>query len=297
MIPNVLAIGGTDPSGGAGLCADLKTFAALGVYGMAVVTAVLAQNGKAVHRVQPMPAALVAAQIDAAFEDARIDAVKIGMLATAPIARIVAARLRRHRARHIVLDPVLAATAGARLLDADALCVLRDELLPLAELLTPNLAEAAVLLDLPMAGDLPAMQATAARLHATGPAWVLLKGGHLGGAGSPDVLHGADGARVFHAPRLCAHGDRGTGCTLAAAIAALRPRQSMPAAVSAGKRYVEAALRASGQLAVGRDRAPLQHRVHADFPAVPVLRLEPSFSSRKDRATGRCSHTDGHDEF
>lgn len=277
MIPNVLAIGGTDPSGGAGLCADLKTFAALGVYGMAVVTAVLAQNGQAVHRVQPMSPALVAAQIDAAFEDARIDAVKIGMLATAAIARVVAARLRRHRARHVVLDPVMAATAGARLLDVDALAVLRRELLPLAELLTPNLAEAAVLLDEPMAGDLCAMQATAARLHATGPAWVLLKGGHLGGAGSPDVLHGADGARILRAPRLGAHGDRGTGCTLAAAIAALRPMHPMPAAVSVGKRYVEAALRASGQLAVGRDRAPLHHGVDvALWPdSIPCLEQQP----------------------
>ena len=261
VLPNVLAIGGTDPSGAAGLCADLKTFSALGAYGMAVVTAVLAQNGQAVHRVQPMPAALVAAQIDAVFADARVDAVKIGMLATAPIARVVAARLRHHSARHIVLDPVLAATAGARLLDTDALAVVRDELMPLADLLTPNLAEAAALLAAPAATDLAAMQACAARLHALGPAWVLLKGGHLGGADSPDLLYGADGPQVFHAPRICARGDRGTGCTLAAAIAALRPTQPMPAAVAAGKRYLEAALRASGQLAVGRHRRPLQHRV------------------------------------
>ena len=259
MIPNVLAIGGTDPSGAAGLCADLKTFAALGVYGMAVVTAVVAQNGEAVRHVQPMPASLVAAQIDAAFEDARIGAVKIGMLANASIARAVAERLRHHRARHVVLDPVLVATAGARLLDADGLHVLRGELLPLAELVTPNLAEAAALLARPAATDLAAMQRSASRLRAFGSAWVLLKGGHLGGATSPDLLQGAEGARVFHAPRQHARGERGTGCTLAAGIAALRTARPMPDAVAAAKRYVEAAMRASDQLTVGRGRGPLQH--------------------------------------
>ena len=261
MSANVLAIGGTDPSGAAGLCADLKTFAALGVYGMAVTTAVVAQNGQAVHRVQPLSPALVAAQLDAVFEDVRVDAVKIGMLATAPIARTVAARLRGHRAPRIVLDPVLGASVGARLLAHDALAVLRDELLPLASVITPNLAEAAALLGGAPATDLASMRDDAARLHAQGPAWVLLKGGHLAGPRSPDVLLGGDGMRVFDAPRLAVRGDRGTGCTLASAIAALLPSRPVPMAIEAAKRYVMLALGASGELSVGRTRSPLQHAV------------------------------------
>jgi len=258
---NVLAIGGTDPSGAAGLCADLKTFAALGAYGMAVVTAVVAQNSQAVHRVQPLAPALVAAQLDAVFEDARVDAVKIGMLATAPIARAVAARLRHHRAPRVVLDPVLAASVGTPLLADDALAVLRDELLPLASVLTPNLAEAATLLGEAPAIDLDTMRASAARLHAHGPAWVLLKGGHLPGPRSPDVLSGVDGLHVFDAPRLTVRGDRGTGCTLASAIAALLPTHPVPAAVEAARRYLRQALDASGELSAGRTRGPLQHAV------------------------------------
>jgi hydroxymethylpyrimidine/phosphomethylpyrimidine kinase len=208
-----------------------------------------------------MAPALVAAQIDAVFEDMRVDAIKIGMLASAPVARTVAARLRHHGARRIVLDPVLAATTGTPLLHADALAVLREELLPMAELLTPNLVEAAVLLGEPAATDLAAMQASATRLRALGPAWVLLKGGHLAGPHSPDLLLGGDRARVFDAPRIDARGDRGTGCTLAAAIAALLPTRPMPDAVAGAKRYLEEALRASAQLSVGRIRRPLQHCV------------------------------------
>lgn len=270
MIPNVLSIAGSDPSGGAGIAADLKTFGALGVYGMAAITAITVQNTQGVRAVQPLPAGLVAAQVQAVFDDVRVDAVKLGMLADVDTVRAVAEVLRACDVRHVVLDPVLRASTGDALAGTGMSEVLRDVLLPQVELLTPNLAEAASLLDCAPARELDAMIDHAQRLRALGPAWVLLKGGHLGGERSPDVLVGADGVQVFDAARLSTRAGHGTGCTLAAAIAALRPRQAMPAAVAQAKDYLRAALALAGRLDVGHGAGPLHH-FHA---------LEPILSDR-----------------
>ncbi len=259
MIPNVLGIAGSDPSGGAGIAADLKTFGALGAYGMAAITAVTVQNTQGVRAVQALPAALVAEQVQAVFDDVRVDAVKLGMLAEAATVYAVAEVLHTNAARHVVLDPVLRASSGDALAGAGMLAALREALLPQVELLTPNLAEAAALLDCVPAGGLEAMRAQARQLRALGPAWVLLKGGHLGGVRSPDVLAGADGVQVFDAARLRTRAGHGTGCTLAAAIAALRPRHPMPVAVAQAKAYLQAALVAAERLDVGRGRGPLHH--------------------------------------
>src|SRR6185437_5878118 len=145
MIANILSIAGSDPSGGAGIQADLKTFAALGAYGMAAITALTAQNTQGVRGFVAMEPNFVTAQIDAVFDDVRVDAVKIGMVATAPIARAIAAALRRHKPDNVVLDPVMVATSGDRLLQDDAVAAIRDELVPLALVITPNLPEAGVL--------------------------------------------------------------------------------------------------------------------------------------------------------
>jgi hydroxymethylpyrimidine/phosphomethylpyrimidine kinase len=256
---NLLSIAGSDPSGGAGIAADLKTFAALGGYGMAAISAITVQNTQGVHAVQALPAALVAAQATAVFDDVRVDAVKLGMLAEADTVRAVAAVLRARAARHVVLDPVLRASSGDTLAGAGMVAALREALLPQVELLTPNLAEAAALLDCAPAGALDAMVEQAQRLRALGPAWVLLKGGHLGGDRSPDVLAGPEGVDVFDAPRILTRAGHGTGCTLAAAIAALRPCHSMQSAVVRAKDYLQAALAAADRLQVGHGSGPLHH--------------------------------------
>ncbi len=187
MIPNVLSIAGSDPSGGAGIQADLKTFSALGCYGMAALTALTAQNTRGVTAVHVPPAAFLAAQIEAVFADVDVAAVKIGMLATGEIARIVASRLTSHPNIPVVLDPVLVATSGDSLGDPDVVGALRDHLLPLATVITPNLPEAARLADLPVAEDEDAMRATAEALHRRGARAVLIKGGHLPG-GTPSTF-------------------------------------------------------------------------------------------------------------
>lgn len=260
MIPNVLTIAGTDPSGGAGIQADLKTFSALGAYGMSVVTALVAQNTQGVDRVHAVPADFVAAQIDTLFADARVDAVKIGMVNTAEVAIAVADRLARHRPPAIVLDPVMVAKSGDPLLAPDAVAALRDRLLPLADVITPNLPEAGVLLDEAPARDLAGMHAAAPRLLALGPTHVLLKGGHLNGADSPDLLIGPKAPRELSAPRIATKNSHGTGCTLSAAIAALIPqRPDIETAIADAKAYLTEALRQSERLDVGRGHGPVHH--------------------------------------
>ena len=176
---HALSIAGSDPSGGAGIQADLKTFCALGAYGMSALAALTVQNTVGVRDVHSVPADFVAAQIDAIFEDIRVDAVKIGMLGNAPVIEAVAGRMAYWHPSVVVLDPVMVSKSGHRLLDREAVQSLRDELLPLATIVTPNLPEAGVLLDEEPANSLEDMLAVARRLHATGPATVLLKGGHL----------------------------------------------------------------------------------------------------------------------
>ena len=260
MIPNVLSIAGSDPSGGAGVQADLKTFSANRVYGMAVLTALTAQNTAGVTGVHGVPPDFVAAQIDAIFADIRVDAVKVGMIATAPIARVVAAALARHRPSWVVVDPVMVARGGEALLDPDAVAVVRDRLLPLADIATPNLPEAAALLDDPSVATRPAMADAAARLRTLGPAAVLLKGGHLTGPDSADCLATDDGVTWLNGPRHATRHTHGTGCTLSAALAArLALGEGRLTAARTAKAYVTGAIADAHRLTVGRGHGPTHH--------------------------------------
>ncbi|RMA42333.1 bifunctional hydroxymethylpyrimidine kinase/phosphomethylpyrimidine kinase [Rhodophyticola porphyridii] len=260
MIPNVLTIAGTDPSGGAGIQADLKTFSALGAYGMSVVTALVAQNTQGVARILHLPPDFVAAQIDTLFADVRVDAVKIGMIDTAEVATVVAERLLHHNADVVILDPVMVAKSGDRLLAAEAIDVLRTVLLPLATLITPNLPEAGVLLDCAPPDSPDAMEDAARALYELGPRGVLLKGGHLTGGTSPDILFDGDSLTSLPAMRIRTRNSHGTGCTLSAAIAALRPqRSSMAEAVADAKSYLTRALQESDALDVGQGHGPVHH--------------------------------------
>lgn len=258
-IPNILSIAGVDPSGGAGIAADLKTFAALGAYGMAAVTAVTVQNTRGVRGFRLMEPGFVADQIDAVFDDVRVDAVKIGMVGSAAIAEAVADVLRRRSARHVVLDPVMVAKGGDTLLTADAVAAIREQLVPLAEVITPNLPEGAVLLGAAEAADLDGMREMAHDLLRLGPASVLLKGGHLDGPDSTDVYCDAGAVEAFAAPRIATKNTHGTGCTLSSAIAALLPRHPRLDAIRMAKDYVTGAIRAADLLEVGSGHGPLHH--------------------------------------
>lgn len=260
MIANALTIAGSDSSGGAGIQADLKTFSALGVYGASVITALTAQNTREVRAIHDVPAEFITAQIDAVFDDIRIHAVKIGMLSRLEAIDAVALGLERHSASPIVLDPVMVAKGGDLLLQPEAVTRLRERLLPLATVLTPNLSEAGVLLDEPPPADENAMAAACKRLAQLGARFVLLKGGHLDAAQSVDILY--DGTRIIHlrAPRISTRNSHGTGCTLASAIAAYLARGlDVPEAVSQAKEYVTAALRAADVLNVGSGHGPVHH--------------------------------------
>lgn len=260
MIANVLSIAGTDPTGGAGIQADIKTFSALGAYAMSVVTAVVAQNTQGVRGFVTLEPDFVAAQIDAVFEDVRVDAVKIGMVANAGIASAIADRLRHHGAKNIVLDPVMVAKSGDHLLAPEAVAAVREQLVPLSTVITPNLPEGAVLLDADPASTLNDMRRDVHALHRLGSQWVLLKGGHLqGSTDSTDLLHGDTGTTEYSASRIDTTNDHGTGCTLSAAIAALLPTHSMEDAVRIAKCYMHGALAASGNLDVGQGHGPLHH--------------------------------------
>ena len=262
MVRNVLSIAGSDPSGGAGIQADLKSFAAAGCYGMAVVTALTAQNTRGVRAIHLPPADFVGAQIDAIFEDIRVDAVKIGMLATGEIVATVAERLARYGARNIVVDPVLVATSGDSLGAPDVVDAMRVHLFPLATLLTPNLPEAARLSGLPEPADPSGFAALADRLRADGAAAGLIKGGHLAAGEAVDMLFTAEGARRFAAPRIETRNTHGTGCTLSSAIAARLARgEPLGDAVAGAKAYLTGALRESGALDVGTGagHGPVNH--------------------------------------
>ncbi|RPE81347.1 bifunctional hydroxymethylpyrimidine kinase/phosphomethylpyrimidine kinase [Vulcaniibacterium tengchongense] len=253
-----LTIAGSDSGGGAGIQADLKTFAAHRVHGLSAIAALTAQHTRGVSAVHVPDVGFLRAQIDACFEDFAIGAVKLGMLADARVIAAVAEALERHRPAHVVLDPVMVATSGARLLAADALDALRGRLLPLATLITPNLPEAALLLGEPI-GDAEAMRAALAGLHRLGARGVLLKGGHLPGGGEVTDLFSAGGeVLAFAHPRLHVEG-HGTGCTLASAVAANLCRGlGLADSCRAAADYVHAALR--GGYRPGRgDVAVLDH--------------------------------------
>ena len=263
MIRNVLSIAGSDPSGGAGIQADLKTFAAQRTYGMAALTALTAQNTQGVKAVELVSPGFVAAQISAVFDDVRVDAIKIGMIATAEIARAVADALSEHRDVPVVLDPVMVAKGGASLLAEDAIAVLRDALLPRATVITPNLPEAARLLGMAEAADRKAMAGQAAAFVHLGPAAVLVKGGHLDQPDSPDVLWAEGAVHWFDAPRTPGKNTHGTGCTLSSAIAAQLARGGdVVTAVAAAKRYVTGAIAAADALLVGQGHGPVHHFHH-----------------------------------
>jgi hydroxymethylpyrimidine/phosphomethylpyrimidine kinase len=266
-IPNALTIAGIDPSGGAGIYADLKAFSALGAYGCGVVAALTAQNTQAVTGIHGVPPDFVRLQLDTLFADVRIDTAKIGMLGTAPIARAVAEGLGRPVAAgapaHVVVDPVMVAKSGDSLLAADAAAMLVEAILPLATLITPNLPEAGVLLRERAPETLREMHRAAERLRRLLPdgrhAWVLLKGGHLSGD-AIDLLHDGDRMIELPAQRIDTKNTHGTGCSLSAAIAALLPvRGSVPEAVADAKRWLTEAIRRSGELSVGRGHGPVHH--------------------------------------
>jgi hydroxymethylpyrimidine/phosphomethylpyrimidine kinase len=259
-IPIALTIAGSDSSGGAGIQADLKTFAALGVYGASVITALTAQNTRGVSGIHPVPSAFVTAQIDAVFGDLEVKAVKIGMVAQLEIIDAIAAALARWPAAPVVLDPVMVATSGDRLLSADAVAGLRTKLIPRAALITPNLPEAAALLGEPVASGEAAIADQGKRLLALGCPAVLIKGGHGQGAESIDYLVTANGTIALPAPRLSTENTHGTGCSLSSAIAAgLAKGEALETAVRNAKAFLTAAIVAADRLDVGHGRGPIHH--------------------------------------
>lgn len=263
-IPNALSIAGVDPSGGAGVLADVKAMSALGAYGCAVIAALTAQNTQGVTAISPVPPEFVGQQIDTLFADVRIDAVKIGMLGQQPVTLVVAEKLAKWRPAHVVLDPVMVAKSGDHLLERNAVGALREALLPQATMLTPNLPEAGVLLDERPVETVKEMRRVAERLRNTmaysGQRWVLLKGGHLPGNDTIDLLH--DGDRMIELPgqRIETRNTHGTGCTLSAALAALLPQiDDVPEVARRAKAYLAEALRHADRLQVGSGHGPTHH--------------------------------------
>jgi len=258
--PVALTIAGSDSSGGAGIQADLKTFAALGVYGASVITALTAQNTSGVTGIHLVPADFVTAQIDAVFSDLDVKAVKIGMVAQLAIVDAIVAALTRWSPKHIVLDPVMVATSGDRLLATDAVEALRTKLLPRASLITPNLPEAAALLDEPVALSEVAIESQGKRLLALGCPAVLIKGGHGQGTESIDYLVSGNGIVALAAPRIPTKNTHGTGCSLSSAIAAgLAKGEDIETAVRKAKVWVSAAIAAADRLGIGHGNGPIHH--------------------------------------
>ena len=258
--PVAVTIAGSDSGGGAGLQGDLKTFAALGVYGASVVTALTAQNTKGVQAIHGVPADFVAAQMDAVFSDLKVGAVKVGMLASAAVIEAVAGGLARWHQRRVVLDPVMVASSGDPLIDPAAVEVLKRALIPRVAVLTPNLPEAAVLLGVRVAQTADEMRAQAEALLGLGAGAVILKGGHAQGGDSIDLL--VDGSRIvaLSLPRISARSTHGTGCAFAAAVAAgLAKGEDLETAARAAKHYVHAAIAAADALAVGSGTGPIHH--------------------------------------
>jgi len=261
-VPRALTIAGSDSGGGAGIQADLKTFAALGVYGMSAVTAITAQNTQAVTQVLELPPDLIAAQIDAVVTDIGVDATKTGMLSSCAIIEAIAAKVQEHSLRPLVVDPVMVAKSGDRLLRDDAVAALRERLLPLCTVLTPNLPEAEVLLGRSLA-SWDDIRAGARELVAMGAQAVVMKGGHtpagLGPQGSAtDLLYDGSDFREYTATRLDTTSTHGTGCTFASAIAAaLAKGETLPGAVAMAKAYVTKALQSA--YPIGHAHGPVHH--------------------------------------
>lgn len=260
MTPIAVTIAGSDSGGGAGIQADLKTFSALGVYGASVLTALTAQNTLGVTAVHDVPTDFVRAQIDAVFSDLKVDVVKIGMLSQPAIIETVAAGLDAWQGPPIVLDPVMVAASGDPLIADSAVATLVGALVPRADLITPNLPEAARLLAMDLAESDAEIEAQAERLLALGTKAVLVKGGHGSGDEANDFLLTDKGGRWFKAPRHGTTNTHGTGCTLSSAIAAgLAKGLVLEEAVSTAKDYVSAAIAAADDLHVGSGHGPLHH--------------------------------------
>ncbi|MGH2460639.1 MAG: bifunctional hydroxymethylpyrimidine kinase/phosphomethylpyrimidine kinase [Chloroflexota bacterium] len=255
-VPKALTIAGSDSGGGAGIQADLKTFAALGVYGTSVITAITAQNTRGVLGVQDIEPALVAAQIDAVVEDIGADAAKTGMLSSAPIVETVAARIRHHRLEKLVVDPVMIAKSGDALLRPEAVVALRDLLLPLALVVTPNLPEAETLVGRHLETD-PDLRAAAEAIARLGPRYVVIKGGHRSGD-ADDLIFDGQEFLTLHAARIATPHTHGTGCTFSAAIAAgLASGMEPVAAIGAAKEYLTGAI--AHAYAIGAGHSPVHH--------------------------------------
>ena len=278
LIPNVVSIAGVDPSGGAGVFADLKTFSALGAYGCAVVAALTAQNTRAVTGVHVPPIDFLRLQIDTLFADVHVQATKIGMLGSAEVSATVADRLAHWKATNVVLDPVMIAKSGDSLLSKSAISMMREALFPQALLITPNLPEAGVLLEQRAPESVQEMYRAAERLRELLPLaserWVLLKGGHLPGNDLVDLLFDGDRMVELPAARIQTKNTHGTGCTLSSAVAALLPQTAgslrpVETAVRQARHWLLGAITHSGELAVGSGHGPVHH-FHALWRHSPV---------------------------
>ena len=266
----VLSIAGSDSGGGAGIQADLKTFAALGCYGMTAITALTAQNTLGVSAIHGVPPEMLKAQLCAVFDDIGVDAVKIGMLHAPEIVRTVAWALKHHAVKQVVLDPVMVATSGDRLITPDTVQVLVDELFPLATVITPNLDEAALLLGRPI-GAAHELEAAAHDLLAMGAPAVLLKGGHLPGFEVVDLLVTNSGpVQRLASMRINSRNTHGTGCTLSSAIAShLALGEPLDRAVALARGYILQAIEQGADVYTGAGHGPLNHGF---APAVQVKR-------------------------
>lgn len=256
----VLSIAGSDSGGGAGIQADLKTFAALGCYGMTAIAAITAQNTQGVRAIHAVPVQMLAAQLDAVLQDIGVDALKIGMLGAPESVRAVADAIRRYGITQVVLDPVMVATSGDRLIAQETADALVRELFPLASVITPNLDEAGWLINRPI-HSIDEMEGAAAQLLALGAPHVLLKGGHLSGDWVVDLLAGTDGSRQrLESARIATHNGHGTGCTLSSAIAAYLARGlALAQAVQQARTYILGAIAAGAQVHTGQGHGPLNH--------------------------------------
>ena len=259
--PIVLTIAGSDSGGGAGIQADIKAISATGSYACSVITAITAQNTQGVSAIFPIPLEHVAAQLDAVFSDIRVSAVKIGMLADADIIQVVADKIRQYQPQHLVLDPVMVATSGDTLLEQSAISTLKNELLGLADLITPNLPEAALLLDRPIPRNEAEMLEMVSGLRQLQARAVLLKGGHLSdSADSVDLLITEDDVVRLNAKRIATQNTHGTGCTLSSAIASyLAQGHSLNEAVAAAKNYLSQAIAQADTLNIGQGYGPVHH--------------------------------------
>jgi len=259
MTTVALTIAGSDPSGGAGIQADLKAFSALGAYGMSVITALTAQSTQGVNGVHAVPPDFVEAQFNTLYQDIHIDSVKIGMLMNKEIVTSVAHLLNANPIANIVLDTVMIAKGGHPLLKADAISAIRDRLLPLATIITPNLPEAAALLDCQEAKNEDEMQRQGYKLLKLGCQAVLMKGGHLPSQESPDYLITDNEIIRMTSARIATKNTHGTGCTLSAAIAALLPKHNLEEAVKQAKNYLQGAIEHADSLKIGKGIGPTHH--------------------------------------